>query len=437
MRARRWITVLLVFGLLAAAVGGAAWMVRTAPQPKAQTPGVVVPMLVAPPIRPQVGRRAQIVGYGSARPRTRVEISPLVGGKVLWRADYFLAGRFVAEGQPLLRIDPNDFELALRSAVQDRSLHEAQLLRVRTDANNLDRSLATERRRLELAQSQYDKTKALYDRGVTGVDDVETAEDRLLAQERSVQAIQDSLAVIPARVAELKALLDGDEVRIDRARLDLARTVVRSDISGRVLDRSVEVGERVQAGQVCGEVYGTKVMEVPVSVPAEDLRWLDPAVLARSGTGPEPCPEEVHDANVSWLASANGRTVCWDGCVGRVEAGLEAQTRTAVVVVLVRNPPPGSGAWMLELNMFCRVRIEGMQFPEAFVLPRKALLAGEKVYVVRDGRLTTRRVHPTRVLNEEVVILPGGGLTAGDRVVLSYVPKPVEGMRVEAVDANQ
>ena len=32
------------------------------------------------------------------------------------------------------------------------------------------------------------------------------------------------------------------------------------------------------------------------------------------------------------------------------------------------------------------------------------------------------------------MFLPGGGIEEGDRVIIDYVPRPVPGMRVEAID---
>jgi len=85
--------------------------------------------------------------------------------------------------------------------------------------------------------------------------------------------------------------------------------------------------------------------------------------------------------------------------------------------------------------MFCKVTIAGRRVPRAFLLPRQAILPDGSVYVVNAGRLHQKPVRPARLTGEEAMLLPGGGIEAGDRVIVGYVPKPVPGMKVEAVDS--
>ena len=72
---------------------------------------------------------------------------------------------------------------------------------------------------------------------------------------------------------------------------------------------------------------------------------------------------------------------------------------------------------------------------EAYLLPRRAILPDGSVYVAEEGKLRRRKVKVARWTGEEVMLLPGGGVAEGDRVIVGYVPKPVLGMAVRAVDS--
>ncbi len=433
-KTRAVISLVLAAAVLAVAALGALLLLRAARKPPERPVSVTVPILQAPPIAPLLDHRVEIVGFGSARARARVEIAPLVSGQVVWKAPGLLTGLRVREGDVLFRIDANDFRLAREAAAAQLEMHEAQLARLEQEARNLRESEAIERERLQLAQEQLADIRELQTRGAAGRSDVDTARDKVLAQRRQLQMILDEMALVEPRRRELQASIAADGTRLQQAELDLGRAEVPSPVTGRILRSEVDLGERVQAGTAYVELYATDVMEVPVSIAAADLRWLDPDSVQRCRMGAPLPPSPPPDALVQWTAAANGPPATWPGCVGRIEAGLEAETRTAMVVIYVNNPPPDSDAPLLDLNMFCRVRIQGRRVERAFLLPRSAVLPEQQVYVVEDGRLQTRDVDVARYTGETAMILPGGGLEAGDRVVLQYLPKPIPGMRVRVED---
>ena len=348
------------------------------------------------------------------------------------KAANFLSGEHVRRGQVLFEIDKTDYVLARNSAQRQIELLGVKQKRLETEKANLAASEKIEQRRLKLAGEQLDKARQLLARGAAGQNDVDTAEEAMLLRKTQLQSILNQIALIEPQRRQLVAEVAVAKVQLDQAETSIARTKVLSPVTGRVLSCSVEVGERVAVGQVCGELYGTEIMDVPVSVPAGDLAWLgpggEPASAPASHGGGIP-------VTVQWHQPDNGKTITWPGKVNRIEAGLAAQTRTATIVVEVTNAPPGAGEAILERNMFCKVTIAGRRVPRAFLLPRQAILPDGSVYVVNAGRLHQKPVRPARLTGEEAMLLSGGGIEAGDRVIVGYVPKPVPGMKVEAVDS--
>jgi multidrug efflux pump subunit AcrA (membrane-fusion protein) len=81
--------------------------------------------------------------------------------------------------------------------------------------------------------------------------------------------------------------------------------------------------------------------------------------------------------------------------------------------------------------LFVKAEIEGREQANVFVLPPGAVNASQEVLLVdANNRLHIRRIDILR--REPDRILAKSGLNAGDRLVISRVEIPVEGMKVNA-----
>jgi multidrug efflux pump subunit AcrA (membrane-fusion protein) len=474
LKLRITISVLLVL-VIGAAAGVAAWWLLSHRRAAARRePQRVIPRVAAPPLVGRVGEPVRIVGYGSARPRIELDISPEVAGIVVEKAPNFLSGKTVRRGQTLLRIDETDYRLALEMADKRIGQLEAQLGRLAQEEKNLEQARRIEAERQQVAQRTLERYLGLLAKDAASENQIDETREKLLARRAQLQGIVNQLALIGPQRAQLEAEKASAEVERRQARVNLERCTIASPVTGRVLSCDAEVGERVQGGSVCGRLYGTDVMEVPVSVPAADLAWIEAARLEACRRKETIGPEERIEARIEWQAPGNGKTLAWSGCVERLEAGLEAETRTATLVVCTRNPQAkvdpaasgddaraGGGAAepnedrpALDVNMFCKVTVLGKRLAKVYVLPREAVLPDQSVYLVEEvapaersaegggakrtillGRLRKRPVRVARFTSDEAMILPGGGLADGDHVVVSRVAKPVLGMQVEVSDS--
>ncbi len=438
------VSLVLVVAVLAAS-GGLAWLLmsmRTPPQRRETRQAI--PRVVAPRMVAQGGYRMRVVGYGPARPRRAVRVIAEVGGQVVNKADAFDTGRFVARGETLLRIDPTDYRQQRDAAKAQLALIAARLAVLDQQRANARRSLAIETDRLEVVQEQYQRTKDLFDQGLSSQNELDADTERMLQQKQAVQRIENDLALIEPQRKQLLAEQGSVQVQLSQAMTALERTTCKAPIAGVVASDEVETGERVAPGTVCGEVYSLDVMEVAVSIPASELKWLGEVPLASSADD-ESLDATAIDALVEWQGGGEDRVrVTWPGKVVRVEPGLEAETRTARVIVRVDNPLGGdanrietidfSAHPLLDRNMFCRVEIEGRRLDRAFVLPRNAVRPDGTVFVVdENGRLRLRNVEVARFTRGEAIVRAGAGLEPGLRVVTSYLTAPVLGMKVEPV----
>ncbi|MHC4715811.1 MAG: efflux RND transporter periplasmic adaptor subunit [Planctomycetota bacterium] len=436
-------TILLSGALLALAGALVVYLAVTRkPQVKAE-PRPPVPRVVAPRIQPQRDHTIHVVGYGTARPRVRVDITPEVSGKIVKKAENFLPGKYVQAGQMLLEIEKTDYQQAADAASRQMELLDARLKHLAQEEANLAVVAKFERERVVLARRQHKRNVDMLKRGSATESEVDTAMEQMLARQEQLQSIRNSKALIGPAREQLRAERRIAEVAKAQAETALKRATVTSPVTGRVFSCDVEVGDRVQAGTPSGKIYGTAVMEVEVSIPASELRWLDQVALEAAKWDLNPTgPAGRIPATVSWREPGTHRVFAWDGYVERVRAGLEERTRTAAVVVQVRNDLKATAPALmpsipLDVNMFCEVDIRGRTLPEVFLLPRRAIRQGGVVFLANGGRLSRQAVRVSRYSDEEALILPaGGGLQPGDRVVIGYVPKAVMGMRVEPIEPD-
>jgi len=433
MKHRILVNVAIAVVALAGAGLGARWMIANRPETEVRRPARVVPTVVAPRIYAETHYRAKIIGYGSARARVRLQIIPQVTGEVTDKAPNLLSGQYVRKGQMLFQIDQTDYKLARDSARRNIDLLKTKLRLLYQEKTNKLASRKIETDRLALAEAQLKKAKTLLDRGAGTENEVDSAEETALSRRLQVRLLDNQLALLTHQRAQLEAEIAVAQVQLARAQTDLDRTTIRSPIAGRVLSSSAERFQRVQVGSVCCELYGVKVMEIPISIPADDLSWIEENLLV---PGPAQAkPKKKIDATVHWNVPGNGRVVSWPGAfLQRIESGLEAETRTARLVIQVDNPAPESGKPVLDLNKFCKVVVDGKIIPKVFLLPREAIQPDGTVFMVTDGKLARRAVQVARFTDETAYVLPGGGLEDGDRVVIRYIPRPVVGTKVRVVD---
>lgn len=439
------VTAVIGAAILAAAVSLFGVMMASKKDPPRQPPRAMVPKVVAPPVREVTDFEVEIVGYGSARPLKTVKLVAEVDGPVEFTAPELLVGEFVSRNTTLFRVEATDYMLAWEAADRQISLLQARIDVLRQEQKNLQESEKIQSERAKITQAQLDRTLSLFKQGAASDIEVENDRQAHLTARQALQDIRNQLQLIQPQIDQIRAEKDTVEVQEAQALVSLERTVHRAPITGRVLTEDIATGERVNRGQVCGELYRMDVMEVPVSIPAGDLRWIgraggDDAVVADPGKGPE--------VVVQWQEGDDDQPVAWTRAwVDRVEPGLDPATRTATLVVQVRNDPNAlvsafamldrNGKPPLDVNMFCRVTMRGVKVPRAFLLPRSAIRPDGTVYIVEDGRLAQRQVRVARFSGDEAMVLPGGGIEEGMRVICQPLGRPVLGMKLETVGQSK
>lgn len=219
-----------------------------------------------------------------------VQLTPQVGGTVLAiNAD---DTDYVKAGQVLVKLDPADAQVALDQA-------EAQLAQtvreVRTlFANNDTLRAQIALRQADLARVQSDVARAQDDvsrrapllaTGAVGQEEFNHASAQLAAAKSAVAAAQSAALAAREQLTSNQALTDNTSVeqhpnvqrasaRVREAYLAVKRADLASPVDGYVAKRSVQLGQRVQAGAPLMSVIALKQVWVDANFKESQLRKL-------------------------------------------------------------------------------------------------------------------------------------------------------------------
>jgi membrane fusion protein (multidrug efflux system) len=178
--------------------------------------------------------------------------------------------KIVHAGEPLLRLDPRDFAVRLEEAKTDLlsaesvlPQAEAQVLEAQARVALSESGIAQTKAQLDEADLDLRRADQLvHERAIpraqydTAATNEEVATAGTVGARASRQAALATLASTRAALTVTKAKREAALARVHDAELQLSYATVLAPADGRVGRKSVEVGQRVQAGQALLAVVG-------------------------------------------------------------------------------------------------------------------------------------------------------------------------------------
>jgi len=329
---------------------------------------------------------------GSVVPSRKVVIQPQVTGQVVWQSESITTGGHVKAGDELIRIDPNDYELAL--AEVRASLEQARFER------------EVESGRQVIAKREWNELQSALD----------------------MKEVNQSLVLREPHLRRAEALMEKAVNDIQMAELQLSRTVISAPFNAMVLTESVEVGQLLNPGSEVCELVGTDEFWIQVTVPFSDLKWVQFPNEDRPGAAAQVI-----------LDMGDGDSVAWQGRVIRLLSDLDPLGRMARLVVSVADPlglrQETRDKLPLLLGSYVKVKIDAGNLDDTLTIPRVALREGNKIWVVGDDHLL--KILPATVLwRETETVLIANTLEKGDLLIVSDLRVALPGMEVDPLPAT-
>lgn len=441
---------LLFFPALAVGVVGYMWLTAPDPdgdqQPTAESVTVVrVQSLAVGDAIPSAS------GFGRVMAEDSWSAIAQVQGRTTFIASQLDVGSVIEGGTEILRIDPRDYEISLARATASRNSASAALEESIASEKNTKATMELERGIEEVRRSELERQETLLSRGPGTQAKVDAAVRDLLAQEKVILSLENSLRLLPAQRASLQATYDTRLVEIEEAERALANTTIKTPMmTGRVTAKSVSDGQFVRVGDTLATIEATSASEI---VAAFQTRVLGNFFSVLEGQRPMDRLEmmaatDAFDVVERFGLTAEVRlksgedTFSWPAKLIRFEGVADPTTGSVGLVVRVKNPSlpnPERRHPPLINGSFVEVRLSSSEPVQALRIPRAAIHAedaAEFVYVV-DGqsRLARSEIETGAVQGDTISVV--SGLTAGDRLVLSDPRPAVIGMLLEPVEATQ
>jgi membrane fusion protein (multidrug efflux system) len=256
----------------------------------------------------------------------KVLITPEVSGKVVRIA--VTEGQLLEPGDELLTIDPEPYRFAAQEA-------EAKLVRVKSDFAALKANFASVARQVELsrqslaaAQSDFDRKTKLLDNRITAPADLDKSQIALIAAKTQLELLEQQ-----ERTLRIQLLGDPDlaierypqfieaTVALDRAKRDLANTVLRAPIFGVATQvSSIQMGRYLTAGMAVFSVISSDNVWIDANPKETDLTYV------RQGQPVTITVDAFPDKQ-------------WSGTVGAISPGTGAQ-------FAILPPQNAAGNWI-------------------------------------------------------------------------------------------
>lgn len=365
---------------------------KTPPEVKAEvdnTPIVIVENIVVAPMILNVS------SYGIVKPKYETSLVAQVYGEIVELSDVFVRGGFVKKGQLLARIDPNDYHAALIDA----------------QANMASARAALEK---EVAQGKV--------------------------AEREWKLITDTspteLSLRKPQLAQELARVKSAQASVLLAERNLQRTEIKAPYDAMIDNRMIGLGSFVSVGTQIGKLLGTAIAEVRLPVADNELQFLI---------------DQGHNAKVKLVGSYAGKTVEWLANIARNEGVIDNKSRMTYLVAEIKNPyllkgilaeknvtvntnitnTNASNIVPLRFGAYVKAEILGVEIAHASILPRYLVVDDKVAILDSDSKLHYATIELVRQQGANVVV--SNGLIDGDRLIVSALDYPVDGMKLALV----
>ncbi|CAN7347208.1 HlyD family secretion protein [Phenylobacterium sp. LjRoot219] len=268
--------------------------------------------------------------------------------------------QLVRKGEVLAVIEPADYRLALAKAEAELGQAERRVqgyyanedvAAAQTEARSSDlhraaAQLDSARADLSRAKAEYDRRRALAGTGAVSADEMTQTQNQRQTAQAAVTAAEAALKQAHANVTAAGAqreaaavlvrgadLQSNPEVAAARAKLhqvqlDLERTIVRAPVDGIVTKKTVQIGQRVQAGALMMNV-------VPVQSAFVDANFKEVQLRKIHVGSPVTLTSDLYGHGVKY----QGKVVGIGGGSGSAFALIPAQNATGNWIKVVQRVP--------------------------------------------------------------------------------------------------
>ncbi|PYR01533.1 MAG: hypothetical protein DMF97_07355 [Acidobacteria bacterium] len=316
-------------------------------------------------------------------------------------------GSEVRAGDPLVRLEPRELQLALERAESALRQIEAQLGIDRSQdrqppADDQIASVKQATANRDDARNTFKRAEQLHGRGLMSQVDFDTAETRLKVAEANYQAAVDTIRSLKASLQDRRASFELAQKKVNDA-------VVRAPVSGSVAERLVQPGEFIRENTPVVTIVQMHPLKLKTAIQERH------AGIIRPGQTVEFIVEAFPDRK-------------FIGKVAYVSPAVDQATRTFAVEAIVENVDR-----VLKPGFFARGVVRTQLDANVLAAPEDAIstLAGvSTVYVIEAGKARQQQV--TLGARDGKLVEITSGLKGDETVATTNLSQLATGVSIRA-----
>lgn len=351
------------------------------------------PLVEVLPLEP-VSVTFEVEAHGVVKPRTETTLVSEVSGSIQSVSDNFVPGGYFTKGEIILKIDPTEYQVGVEQAKAKLAGQKAKYLQ--------------EQAKAQQARKEWDLTGRSRDKAPI-------------------------LALREPFLLEAKANMDSAEADLKKAQQKLDRTDIRAPYDGMVKAKQVDIGQFVATGTQLAMIFATDYAELRLPLTDQELAFINVPAWGEQ--------EFAEKSPVRVVSTYAGEQHSWHAELVRMEGVVNEQSRVHYAVARIVDPYSISLEnpmdTPLKIGSFVTAHILGKQEERLIKIPRDAFKDLNSVLVSdKENRLYSRMLEIARSESDFVYVRTG--LRVGDRVVMTSIQSPVQGMKLRvAGDINE
>ena len=379
---------------------------------------------------------------GEVVPYREVTLSAEVAGTVQTKTPHCFAGQYVKQGELLLQIETDDYDLEVKRLNELANQAAISVEELELEYQNTQKLIALANEDLQLQRKELERILLLNRRNVATESDLDTARRNELASRNNMQTLQNQKLLLNKKGARVISERRQIAAELSKAKLDLSRTEIRATIDGIITEDLVEEGAFTERGAAVVRIEDTSKVEVHFNLQYSQLQWLwqytdkkQPADEKLSGSS-----YELPHLPIIVTLSLEDASYQWKGYLARYDgAGVNAATRTVPCVAIVeeRTPTQINGRGLGDVaappallrGMFVTIQIKIEPQNPLLEVPASSVRPGDRVWVLRDGKLATEQVDVVMIVDGQALMLTEQApIRVGDQIITSPLPMAIVGM---------
>ncbi|MGH1456806.1 MAG: efflux RND transporter periplasmic adaptor subunit [Alphaproteobacteria bacterium] len=325
-----------------------------------------------------------IEAMGRVTPAKKAVIKAQVSGRIQSVSDAFIPGGYFNAGQPIINIDPSDYELNIK--VKEAGLRQA---------------VAS----LKLEQGQQS-----------------IARDELKIIERTTgkKLSNSDLALRKPQMEQARANIASMQAALDIAKLDLERTTLSAPFNAIVTERNTDTGNVISMNDALATLVGTDEYWIEADIPVRSLMWLS-------------FPKNDETDVKAVITQSDGQATR-EAALKNMTGMIDENSRLAKILISVPDPllhgeEQKNGSFMLNLNDYVHVKIDGKTLQNSYKIPSQYIHDGQTLWLYKDGKL---KIQPVQISYEDrIFVYVASGLDAQEHIITSDIITPVDGMDIQ------